>query len=342
VITAVAFQYISTEGGDSYFYWFQSSRSAGTIWSDWFPLGNGVMIWLNYFPAKVLNFPFWLGFYGYSFIGFLGIFQFYRLGKVWVRTPVKVFGCSLLILLLFLPNFHFWTGHISKEVWCFLWISTILLKLHQRRFKSWQLWLCSFLLLMLRPHVALMLAFPIGVAYVFFGNLKLKKKVLIGVLGSLFLGIAFYGFLLLAGFWTFDWEKLREWNDYSILSFQRADSYVPMLDYNYPMKLFSFYFRPLFFDAQDINGWVLSLENAITLLAHILGLALIVRFYKRIEWDRLSQIILLYVLVAGLIYVQRYAALGIFVRTKIMIQPFVMLLILKVAGDVFNFQIKKR
>lgn len=96
------------------------------------------------------------------------------------------------------------------------------------------------------------------------------------------------------------------------------------------MKLFSFYFRPLFVDAQNVFQWVLSVENLLVLILHLLVVYFFVRYWKRIKTDTLFKIVLVFALVAGVLYVQRYANLGIFVRTKVMVQPFIVLGLLRV------------
>ncbi|WP_339661515.1 hypothetical protein [Croceibacter atlanticus] len=54
-------------------------------------------------------------------------------------------------------------------------------------------------------------------------------------------------------------ERLKYFNDYSILSFQDSGSYVPLLEYNYHEKFFAF-FLDLFFDTTQIYSWTLSIE----------------------------------------------------------------------------------
>ena len=134
-----------------------------------------------------------------------------------------------------------------------------------------------------------------------------------------------------------NWERINYFNEYSILSFRYSGSYVPMLEYNWFYKLFSFYFRPLFYDVNSLNGILVSFENGFILLIHLIALFFILRFNSFVytEWVKY---VLGFTLIFGLIYVQRYANLGIFIRTKMMFQPFTIIALLFIIkqGIVFN------
>ena len=60
----------------------------------------------------------------FSIIGFYGIFKFYQITKEYINgNEISIF---LLILLLILPNFHYWTATISKDVIIFFFLSSFL------------------------------------------------------------------------------------------------------------------------------------------------------------------------------------------------------------------------
>jgi hypothetical protein len=135
-----------------------------------------------------------------------------------------------------------------------------------------------------------------------------------------------------------DWQRITYFNEYSIHSFRYSGSYVPMLDYNWFYKMFSFYFRPLFFDANSILSLFASLENVFVFCIHSIGLYIIVRFRNRIIFTEWLKWILVFTLICGLLYVERYANLGIFMRTKMMFQPFTIIALLFIIKKGFAIQ----
>ena len=84
-------------------------------------------------------------------------------------------------------------------------------------------------------------------------------------------------------------------------------------------KLFAFYFRPLFIDVHNIYGIVVSIENGIILFIHIFVLYKVIKNFKNSTLDELAKAILVYGLIAGLLFVQRYSDLGLIIRTKVLI-----------------------
>jgi len=325
----LSFFYTLYHPSDSNLYWFQNATSANNSWLDYLGIGTDAILFINYPFAVLLNLPLWFGFLLFGCIGFLGILQLVRLCKAWIGEEVRFFGINVLPFFFFLPNMHFWTAGITKEVLCFLAIATILLQVYQERYRSFVFWLSFLFLFLLRPHVGMMLLFAVGVVLLWVKKWRPIHKLGVGLGISALLVCGYFMFLKLSQINSLDWERLLRFNRGSILSFRDSGSYVPMLEYGYPMKLFSFYFRPLFVDAQNLFQWVLSLENLLIIALHLFVAYLFVRYWKTIKTDTLFKILLVFTLVAGLLYVQRYANLGIFTRTKVMVQPFFVLGLLR-------------
>jgi len=321
----LSYFYTLKKGGDANLYWFQTASATNTSWFDHLGIGTDLMLLINYLFAVLLNLPFWFGFLLYGCIGFLGILQLLRLCKAWVGEEVRFFGINALPLFFFLPNMHMWTAGITKETLCFLAIATILLKIYKEHYRSLVLWVSFVFLFLLRPHVGMMLLFSIGVVLLWVKQGKPLLKVGLTVGMAVLLAGGYILFLQLSQIKSLHWGRLLRFNEGSILSFRDSRSYVPMLEYNYSMKLFSFYFRPLFADAQNLFQWVLSVENLILIALHLFVVYLFVRYWKTVKTDTLFKIVLVFALVAGVLYVQRYANLGIFARTKVMMQPFLVL-----------------
>ena len=72
---------------------------------------------------------------------------------------------------------------------------------------------------------------------------------------------------------------------------------------------------------------MLSIENLLILLLHVLGVILLFRYLKYVFQHDFVKFIF-FALIAGLLFVQRYSGFCIFARTKIILQPFVLVVFL--------------
>jgi len=195
IFVVVAYYYTLQHKGDAYLYWFQKSKQDGS-WFDFLNVGTDFILFVNYPFAKGLGFPFFLGFLLYGALGFLGILQFQKLSyQILGAKQFKIKQINVLPLLFYLPNLHFWTANLGKETLCFLWLSTLFLKLAKKEYMSWVLWMSAFFLFMLRPHVFLMLLIPVTVGMLFFSQIKVTYKWMVGIGGLVGSALAYYFFL---------------------------------------------------------------------------------------------------------------------------------------------------
>lgn len=327
LLSAVAYVYLETHDGDAYLYWFAQGKPVGS-WFSYLGFGTDVVLFLNYPFAVGLELPFWLGTFFYSAIGFVGILYFSRLllvllGETLSHRWVRYLFYSLLLL----PNLHFWTGIIGKEGLVFLGLSVLMWSVYHQRFTSLSFVFALLFLLVLRPHLVLLLALAFAVAVLLSSSFskRLKLRFLLVVVGVMVL--AFYPVMQLTQIRYWDWERVQHFNAFSRQSFDHAQSYIPLDSYALPEQYFAFLFRPFFESSASVYSWVLSIENAWVLLLHLIGLPLLLYYYPKGRPGFWFTFVLLFYLLAVGVYLQRYAALGIFVRTKIQFQPFVLVLL---------------
>lgn len=340
--TIIAYNYFLEKGGDASIYWFQSDFTNGKSWFDFIGIGTNVILFINYPFAKILNLPIVFGFFFHSFIGFLAILQFFKLIKLWLGSSFYIFKINIIPLLLFLPNLNFWTSILGKEPLVFLSIVTILLQFYKKKYFTFTSIASLIVLLLLRPHFFLMLLFSIGCISFIYEKRKLNTKILFLTIFTILLSISFFMFLKISKIRYINWERIKRFNDYSLHSVQDSKSYIPMIEYNYFEKLFAFYFRPMFFDAHNSYGIIISVENLFMLMLCSIAMFLFIKYYKNIQIGIIGKSILLYAIIAGFLFVQRYSDLGLIQRTKSLIQPFVLLLIIKVFMNVKEILYEKR
>ena len=324
---------------DAYLYWFNSDYVQNKSWTDFFNYGSDFILFLNY-PFVKIGIPFFVGFLLYGTIGFFGILKFIKCSTLVIGDKLIYKELNFLYLIFLLPNLHFWTASLGKEALIFWGIASVFYAFATKNYKTFSFVVGSLLILLIRPHVALMLLSAITLLVLFDCHYSLKKRIAFFAFVLTFLSMLLYMVFQLSDIRYWNWQRIVYFNNYSILSFKNSGSYVPMLDYNYPYKLFSFLFRPLFYDANSLYLILASIENSIVLFIFIFAVYFVVRYYKKIIFTTWMQAAFLFTLVACLLYVHRYANLGIFMRTKIMFQPFTLIGLLAIITQGISLQKK--
>ncbi len=338
----ISYDYLLQNGGDALDYWFQTSSAQGQSWFDFFGYGTDAILFINYPLVNWFGISLLGGFLIYGLIGFLGFIQLYRLALLMLNTVVlPSFTKYILYAFLLLPNTHFWTAMIGKEALVFTALATLFLKAYQQKYSS-LLFILSFLLIFLvRPHVAFMLVLTFGIVTLFSSKVMLKNKLISLGTTLLLLSVSFYMFLQLSEIKRLDWSRIQRFNLGSLRSFEGSGSVVPMETYSYPMKLFTFYFRPFFEKSANPYYLILSVENLFTLILIAAGTVALVYYRKKIKNFEYIAFIILFCILAGLLFTQRYAGLGILVRTKIMLLPFLGITLISVLNVYWNERINR-
>lgn len=326
----IAWQYNLANPSDAYRYWHFEGN-----WLDFFSIGTDVIKFINYPFVKVLNLPFWMGFSMYSLIGYYAILELYRFAQSYVNPQHDTVKYGLMGVFL-LPNLHFWTAIVGKEPLVFLAIVWIIIKQTEKQYINFKYIVGWLLLILIRPHVALFLLLAIGITLLIKDNQLTRKKIGIAIgLATCSLGLYLMTMHLLNRN-PIDLGYILERNNASLVAFKRANSYVPMIDYNWIERIFALNFRPLFFDAHSFFSLVLSVENVLTLILVFWAIINYILRYKTIKLDTFARVGLLFFVVSSLFFIQRYSCLGIFVRTKIMYAPFVLILAIKILNGLYR------
>lgn len=319
----ISFEYVTKNGGDSFLYWFQTESTQHKSWFDFFNYGTDALLFLNYPFAKLLSIPFFFGFILYTLIGFFGFIQLYRLALLMIKRELLPKATQyLLYAFLLLPNAHFWTALIGKEAIIFAALSTLFLKAYQQKLTSAGSVFSFLILLVVRPHVAFMLLFTLALVMLLSSKFNFKQKAIRFISIAIPLFVSFYMFLQLAEIKWFDWSRIQRFNLGSLRSFEGSGSFVPIESYSIPMKVFTFYFRPFLENVDHLFYLILSIENVFFLLLIITGLVMIIKYRFVFHHDDFSKFVIVFCIVGGMLFTQRYSGLGIFVRTKVMFLPY--------------------
>ena len=337
-----AFTYRLQRGrSDATLYWFQNAYTSGKSWLDFLNYGADFLLFLNY-PLVAIGLPYWFAFLLYGTIGFLGCLQWFKWAQFVAGSKTVFRNKTILLCVFLLPNLHYWTAGLGKEPILFLGISTFFYALSTHNFKSLQFILGSIIILLIRPHLAMILFAALLTGLFFLKDTNLKKRISLFLSCLLVSALSFYMVLQLSGIRYFSWKRILYFNEYSILSFRNSGSYVPMLEYNYFYKWFTFHFRPLFFDVHSIPMFFASIENLILLLISILTILVCLRYFSQLRFPFWMKVTFIFSILVTTIYIERYANLGIFMRTKMMFQPFLLIACLHLIAQGYSIYKSKQ
>ncbi|MEZ4818192.1 MAG: hypothetical protein R2776_09525 [Flavobacteriaceae bacterium] len=274
-ITIVFSFYISSNGGDAIKYW--NLPKLATFQEVWNLVvtrrASSFIYFINYFPSNVLSLSFFTGNLIYSVVGFLGFVYIFKIVKQLFidydsLLKVKFFGVPLFPWILFLPNLHFWSSGIGKDAilfFCCIAFFYGFLNL-KKRFKL--LLVVSLLTLIIRPHIAVFLFGAITVAYLIDGRLKGYQKLfffLVFLVGLFTMADYLLVFIQIENFEITTLENFAN-NRALDLSKGRTESSIDVSSYPFILKVFTFLYRPLFFDIIGVLAILSSIENLILIL----------------------------------------------------------------------------
>ncbi len=267
--------YVVYAGGDAIHYW-QAPKEMNLI--EIIDLckrfnASGYVFLLNYFPSNILNLSFFTGNMMYALLGYWGFIYFYLLTKSLVSNLSLLHSISFLKIpvftwMWFLPNLHFWSSGIGKDTILFFCIALFIYSLLNLKKRILGIAISILLSFFIRPHITMFLMVSFAAGYILDGKLKAYQKIFI--LLFFIVGIFFtYQFVL-------DFVQLESLETKSIEEFAStkasklnkvgSGSGIDISGYPFPLKVFTFLYRPLFFDINGIMAVFASVENFILLL----------------------------------------------------------------------------
>ena len=258
--------YALSNPSDSHNYFNKSVIKAyGENWFDYFGTGTKFIDFISYSLVNHLGFTYESEMVFFAWMGYLGFLFFYIFLKERIRTTPRIWGIEYIWLLLLLPNLHFWSSSLGKGSIIFFGFGLFFYALMHPARRIWAIVLGGLVIYMIRPHIFLVIMIGIALGYTFS-----TKGVAIGY------RIAILGAAVFALFFIYqDVLQMTGLEDESISDplishraqeLSKATSGIDLVNYSIPEKLFAFWFRPLFFDAPGILGYIVSFENLFYLI----------------------------------------------------------------------------
>jgi len=308
--------------------YFQVASSSEN-WSSLFDTGTNFITFLEWPLVNIIRLDYISSMFIFSFLGFIGILLFYLSAKENENLQKgQNFKFGILEILFLLPNLHFWTSSIGKGSVIILGLGLLVYGLNRFNVRFFQILLGLALVYFVRPHIILSFFFAIIFAITFLKSGLSNGLKLFIVVCSLLLFYLLNDNVLeyaeLENLNVFDSEVLTKRST----SLTSATSGFDINSYSLPMKLFTFWFRPLFIDSPNILGIFVSFEN---LFYFYLFFALL--FYGPKNFGQLNgwyRILIIMFFLTSIILSQVTGNMGIAIRQKSQIMPLFFIVVAKI------------
>jgi len=323
LISVGYFLFTRNGGGDAWYYFITSQKMNSIEFWDYLlnEKGTYFLFAFNYIPSNVLDMGFFANTLLFGFFGFMGLAYFYVIAIKTIPYNFKLGRYSVFPLVFFLPNLHFWSSGVGKDSLLFLSIgmfSYALLSLSKR----FLLIIISLsLAFFIRPHMVLFMLLTFGLAYTINSNVGGAKRFF---LSALLIG---GGIIILPS--VLEYVKVEDISTESVEEFSEDKSALLSREgtgsslgpsASFPAKLFAFYFRPFFFDANSLTGLIASFEN---LILFILGIKAL-RRKPLLAFKKAPFIVkgfLIFMLIGSIAFSLALGNVGIMIRMRNMFLP---------------------
>jgi len=344
-ISLVFYRYIIIHGGDSWRYWNIPFIGEGSsnYWWNYFGTGTYFMYWINYPFSQLGGLGYLSGTLLYGSLSYFGFLLAFDIVNSTFTKPSEKYIQHIALLILFLPNLHFWTSGVGKE--SLLWLGLMLVLFGVQRFPNKFIFIAIGLLvsLMVRPIQGLVLTISVLMVLPIHKTLIPYRKKLIPVAVFLIFSIFAYRFImgsLVYGFnlkWIGD---ILEWQNQYLASFGGASA-INMNDYNWLEKISTILFRPFVWELKDFWTFAAGVENIINLAFSILGLWSLYQLKFQFKIPLYLWTVLAYGLLLSLLFSLTLNNLGIIMRMKSIYFPFFCIIALHLYYEVAKEKLEK-
>jgi hypothetical protein len=263
VLAFVYYLYAIFNPSDSWEYYNRVIRNfRGELWFDFYGVSTPFIEFLGYPFIKYLQLPYESLMMIFAWFGLLGFFFFYIFIKERIFFKHTLFGIDIILIVIFLPNLHFWSASFGKGSIIFLGLGLFFYGLSQVNKRIIALVIGGLIVYHVRPHILFILLAGTVMGFTFSTKgVNWGMRVAVILLAILAFNYIYADVMSLIGFE--EEELLSEGSNLTrrVRGLTRATSGVDITQYNFSMKLFTFLFRPLFFDAPGILGIIVSFEN---------------------------------------------------------------------------------
>ena len=306
---------------DAFGYW----KTA--LSQDYAFLSTDLISSINKFLREYFYFNFYSMTFFFSFIGNVGTLALASNIKTFTKniTGPLNYLCELVI---FFPTLNIWTTAVGKDAITFACINLMIYSLINIKSRIVILLISAILFSLARPFVGIVIFFSLTIAIITKANLSLLNKLFVGILS--FTGLITINFFNSGSKYfnklnIFDtnYELIAQGIKYYSEVTSMGNNAIELSEMSFPLKVFSYMFRPLFFDVRDFYTLLMSFENLIILLIFLYLVTKIFKYLitKTFKFNSLSLFLSIYLTICWIFYSFTIANLGTANRYKLMFLP---------------------
>ncbi len=268
MLFAIIYYIYTLDGRSDAYGYYERPQYKYDLWFGAYEAGTSFIDFVGYPFINYLFFSFEMMMVLFAWLGYLGFVYFYVVFKENIKFKHKFYGYDLITLFIFLPNMHFWTGSYGKGSIIFWGLGMAIYGLSQLKYRKVALLFGLLIIYHVRPHVFLFMAVAIMVG-LFTGKQKVPayQKILVFTGSAVALILMFDQIVAFAGL---DSENLVEsfdqFSSHRSTELAKAGSGIDTSNYPMILKLFTFWYRPLFVDSPGPVGLIVSVENVFYLM----------------------------------------------------------------------------
>jgi hypothetical protein len=268
LLSFVYYLYSLFNASDSRYYYRKVVEDfRGPEWMDFYGTSTTFIEFIAYPFIRYLGFSYEAMMVLFTFFGYIGFVYFYIFFKERIKFRHQFLGVDLLTLFFFLPNPHFWSSSLGKGAIILPAIALFFYGISKINKRYIAVALGAVIIYHVRPHIMLVILVScfIGLVFSTKGISWVFRLVFIAGASVAFFYI-YQDVLTMVG--INEEEVLTQGFDLSrrARELSKATSGIDISNYGLGLQLFTFIYRPLFFDAPGLLGIVVSIENVFYLL----------------------------------------------------------------------------
>lgn len=320
--------YVLNFGGDALGYYKVSL--IGGIEFDWGTRGVEVFtsIFTKGFGLSLLG-----TFLVFQIFGFVGLLAFdAALREVTQYKSRKI--RRLATLIVFLPSVSFWSSAIGKDSLSFMAMGLALWAAMNLKRRVVLMVIAVLVMLFVRPHIAGMMVIALAGSVVFQRRTPIVQRVFFGVAALASMAVVVPLGMNYAGVGEdASSSDIASYIEGRAGQNLEGGSSIDISSMGIPMKLFTYLFRPLPFEANSIFALLASVDNIILLLLLFLGIHAILKRKILPEFKTHNRMFMwIYCILVWTILAMTTANLGIAMRQKWMFAPMLIFLLISLIG----------
>lgn len=278
------------------------------------------------------------GFLVFAWLGFWGLFFFYRAYRVtFPDANPLLFGC----LIFFVPSMFFWPSSIGKEAWVTFALGLATLgcaKLFRSKLTGfWQAAAGTLGVAVVRPHIAVILVVSMVVGYalgrVESGQGKRMNPVLKVVVVGVLVGAAFLAADNAAKFFGVEDASIdtattvaSEANRRTSQGGSEFNAPNPQSPTEFPLAVVAVLYRPFITEARNLQGLVAALESSMFLILTLACLPRVVRNARQFRRNGFLLACLAYIMLFTFFF-GSIGNFGIIARQRVQVLPYLFMVL---------------